>query len=188
MEHKKVNIMVGRFQPFTKGHMKCVDYAYDKLKIPTIIAMINTPDNKVDKKHPFPSSLLLPIYKNMFEKNPKIEDIILVSNADIVKIGEELYNAGYEIASWTCGTDRIDSYSKMAEKYKERAHLSDDFQMLEIKRSDEDISATKVRQAILDNDYDTFFKLTPPMSLKSRIKTGNNIFNILKQQLETVYN
>lgn len=183
MGHKKINIMIGRFQPFTNGHMKCIEYAYEKLNIPTIIAMINTSDEKVDEKHPFPSSLLLPIYKDMFDRNPKIEDIILVKNADIVKIGEELYNMGYEIASWTCGTDRIESYSKMAEKYKDRAHLSDDFQMLEIKRSDEDISATRVRKALLDDDFQTFKKLTPIMTLKSRIKAGNDIYNILRNQL-----
>lgn len=183
MNRRKVNIMIGRFQPFTNGHMKCVEYAFEKLNIPTIIAMINTPDEKVDEKHPFPSSLLMPIYKDMFDRNPKIEDIILVKNANIVEIGELLYNKGYEIASWTCGTDRIESYSKMAEKYKEKAHLSDNFQMLEIKRSDEDISATRVRKALIDNDAQTFKKLTPLMSLKSRIKVGKDIYNVLREQL-----
>lgn len=188
MNRRKVNLMIGRFQPFTNGHMKCVDYAYDKLHIPTIIAMINTPDEKVDEKHPFPSSLLLPIYKDMFDQNSKILDIILVKNADIVKIGEEIYNMGYEISSWTCGTDRIESYSKMAEKYKEKAHLSDDFQMLEIKRSDEDISATRVRKSLMDDDLQTFKKLTPLMSLKSRVKLGDNIYNVLRNQLLKIIN
>lgn len=188
MERQKVNIMIGRFQPMTNGHLKCVEYAYQKLKIPTIIAMIDTPDDKVDSKHPFPSSMLLPIYKDIFDRSRMVKDIILVKNANIVTIGSVIYDMGYQVASWTCGTDRIDSYSKMAEKYKETAHLSDDFQMLEIKRSDEDISATKVRQAIMDDDFDTFSKMTPFVSLKARIKMGNSLFNILKAQLKKVLN
>ena len=59
---KKVNITIGRFQPFTKGHMKCVEAAYNELGIPTIVCMINVKDDKVDEKHPFPSSLIFSIF------------------------------------------------------------------------------------------------------------------------------
>lgn len=184
---KQVNITIGRFQPFTNGHMSCVEYAYKKLGIPTIICMIDTPDSKVDEKHPFPSSMLLPLYKNLFKKNNMIEDIILVKNADIVKIGEQLYENGYQIRSWSCGTDRFDSYDKMAKKYADKAHLSDDYETLEIKRSDEDISATKVRQAILDNDYKTFVAMTPLVTLQSRL-SGNECYNDLRNQLLKIHN
>ena len=146
---KRINIIIGRFQPFTKGHMKCVLEAWNKLKVPTVVVMIDTPDDKVDEKHPFLSSLTLPLYNTLFEDYKEIEGVILSKNANIVTIGEQLYNMGYEICCWTCGTDRYDSYEKMAFKYKDKAHLSDDFQLLEIKRSDEDISATKVRECLL---------------------------------------
>jgi hypothetical protein len=148
--------------------------------------MIDTPDNKVDIKHPFPSSMLLPLYKDLFKKNNMIEDIILVKNADIVKIGETLYEKGYQIQSWSCGTDRFDSYDKMAKKYAEQAHLSDDYQTLEIKRSDEDISATKVRQAILDDDYKTFVSMTPLVTLSSRL-AGKECYQELREQLLKIY-
>ena len=87
---RRINIMVGRFQPLTKGHLKCIEYSYNRKKVPTIICMINTADDKVDEKKPFPSSILLPIYKNLAKNNDVIEDIILVQSADIVKIGEIL--------------------------------------------------------------------------------------------------
>lgn len=180
---KQVNILIGRFQPITNGHLKCVDYAWEKMKTPTIIAMVDTKPEKVDEKHPFPSNILLPLYESVFEKNPRIEKIILVKNANIVEIGENLYNEGYEISSWTCGTDRLQSYEKMADKYHEQAHLADNFKMLEIKRSDEDISATKARQALLDDDKKEFAKLTPLMSIKMRMKEGDNAYSILREQL-----
>lgn len=185
---KKVNITIGRFQPFTVGHMKCVERAWNELGIPTIVCMINVKDEKVDEKHPFPTSLILPLYNDAFKKEEKIEKFVLVSSADIVKIGEMLYKEGYEIASWSCGTDRIDSYTKMASKYSEQAHLSDDFKMLEIKRSDEDISATKVRQALLDDDKKFFDKMTPFGTLSQHLKGDKSVYEVLKKQIDAVMN
>ena len=180
---KRVNIMIGRFQPFTKGHYKCIEEAWKVKGVPTIICMINTLDEKVDEKHPFPSSMLLPLYKDLFKKDNKIEDIILVKNADIVAIGEMLYN-DYDIVSWTCGTDRIDSYRKMTDRYHDGAHLSDDFEMIEIKRGDDDISATKARQALLDDDRQLFYRLVPLVPLGVHLK--EDYFTILQQQIRIV--
>ena len=117
-----------------------------------------------------------------------IEKFVLVRNANIVEIGEMLYNDGYEIVSWTCGTDRIESYQKMASKYAEQSHLSPDFKMIEIKRSDEDISATKVRQALADDDKKTFDKMTPFGSLKQHLRGKNSVYEVLKEQLNKVLN
>ncbi len=185
---RKVNIVIGRFQPFTNGHLKCVEEAWNKLNVPTIICMINTKDEKVDEKHPFPSSLLLPLYNDAFKKNKMIEKVVLVTNADIVKMGELLKNDDYQICSWTCGTDRYESYSRMSEKYHEQAGLSDDFQMIEVKRGDEDISATKVRQALLNDDKKTFDKMTPFGSLSQHLKGKESVYEALKAQINKVMN
>ena len=183
---KKVNIMIGRFQPFTKGHYKCIETAAKQKGIPTVIAMIDTPENKVDEKHPFPSSLTLPLYKKLFEKDKNIEDIILVKSADIVKISEELKKKNLQIASWTCGSDRIDTYTRMSSKYHDRANLSDDFEMMEIFRTAEDISATKVRQTLLNNDKKEFIKLTPRIPLSMSMK--NDYYETLRTQINSVNN
>lgn len=180
---KRINIMIGRFQPFTKGHYKCVEEARKVKDVPTVICMIETKDNKTDEKHPFPSSMLLPIYRYMFKNDPNIEDIILVPSADIVKISDQLKD--YEIVSWTCGTDRIDDYKKFTDKYHDQAHLSDDFEMIEIKRTGEDISATKVRQALLDDDKAAFLKMTPAVHLSTRLRY--NIYDILREWILTAY-
>lgn len=182
-----VNITIGRFQPLTNGHMACVEEAYTKLHIPTVICMIGVDDSKVDEKHPFPSSMLLPIYQDVFKKNKMIADVVLVKNANIVDIGKMLHEKGYIIQSWSCGTDRVASYSKMASKYATDAMLADNFQMLEIKRTDEDISATKVREAILNDDYKTFVAMTPLVTLSSRL-SGKECYNELREQLLKVYN
>lgn len=179
---KQVNIMIGRFQPITNGHMKCVEEAWKRKHMPTIIAMIGVKPEKVDEKHPFSSDILLPLYEDVFKGDKMVEKIILVKNANIVEIGEILFNDGYQICSWTCGTDRLDSYQKMSNKYHDQAHLSDDFEMIEIKRTDEDISATKARQALIEDDKKTFASLTPLTSIKTRLK-NDYVYNSLREQI-----
>lgn len=177
-----INIIVGRFQPFTDGHMKLIDAAWNQLHIDTIMCIINTPEEKVDKRHPFSTSALLPIYNELKGTYKHIKDIVTVTNADIVKIGKIL-NDKYEIKSWTCGTDRVQTYTKMSNDYKEQAGLPDDFQIIEVKRSGEDVSATKVRQALIDGDVKTFNRLTPYNTLRSYLKEPNKVYNILRKEI-----
>lgn len=154
----KVNLLMGRFQPFTLGHMKCVEAAAMK-GLKTVIAQIETKSS--DKKHPFTDSDIENAMQDLIKTTPNIIDVVKVKSADIVKIGEVFGQHDYQIAGWTCGTDRIESYTKMSSKYADKAGLTNDFQMIEVKRGDEDISATKVRNAMLDDDKATFDKLTP---------------------------
>lgn len=154
----KVNVLIGRFQPFTSGHMKCVEEAYSQ-GLPTVVVQIAT--TKTDPRHPFDDQLMSEVMESIIRTDKRILDCMTNKNADIVAIGELLRRRGYEIASWTCGSDRIDAYTNMSTKYHDKAGLTDDFRMIEVKRSDEDISATKVRDAIRKDDRHTFDKLTP---------------------------
>ena len=77
---------------------------------------------------------------------------------------------------------------ELADKYGDKAGLTDDFQMIEVKRSDDDISATKVRQALLDNDKRTFDKLTPFGSLKQHLLGNDSIYEVLRRQINKVMN
>jgi nicotinamide mononucleotide adenylyltransferase len=176
------NIVIGRFQPLTDGHMKCIEAAWKQLGIGTVICLVDTPENKVDSRHPFSTNILLPIYNELKNTFKYINDIVVVKNADIVKIGEAVNNK-YEIKSWTCGTDRIDSYTTMSTKYKEQAGLAEDFRMIEVPRTDDDISATRVRKALLDGDIKTFNRLTPYNTLRSYIKEPNKVYNILRSEI-----
>lgn len=185
---KQVNIIIGRFQPITNGHLKCAMQAYEKRGCPTVLCMIDTPEARVDARHPFPSTMLLPMYHDLFDGQEKshIIDIVLIKNADIVKVAEILRDKDYEIRSWSCGTDRVDSYTKMAEKYAEKAGLSPDFEVIEIKRGDDDESATKLRQALRDDDKTAFFRMFPGVHLSTSFK--RNVYTELRNQLLSVDN
>lgn len=148
-----VNIIVGRFQPFTMGHMKCIDYAMEQKGVPTVICCIDTV--KADEKHPFLTNDLWPIYERLIKDTQNIVDIIRIKSADIVKIKEMCEDLGYNVVSWTCGTDRYNDYNRMVSKY------APEIELLEIPRDEKAISATAVRNAIRQDNYQEFKQSTP---------------------------
>ena len=153
----KANIIIGRFQPLTNGHLKCIEDVWNDSGVPTIIAMIETVT--ADSRHPFLSKQLVPLYKRMFKNNEMVAGVVVVKNADIVKLGEMLGRMGYEICSWVCGDDRYDKYKYMADRYHDQAHLTDDFKMIRITRNN--VSATLARQYLYDNNLLSFKGITP---------------------------
>ena len=175
---KKVNICLGRFMPFTKGHYKMIEYGLKHNGLPTVIFMIS--NKKMDKKHPF-SDELIQKEMDMLKKLLKgIENTVYVSSADIVKLGQWCYENNYEPQFWITGSDRLAAYKRQAEnpKYQDLGHFPSSFTTLEVPRTDEDISATKVREAIMNDDLDTFKKMMPNGTEK--------LFNEFKEALSQV--
>lgn len=172
---KKVNIIIGRFQPITLGHIKIVDAMYKENGLPTVICQVS--NKKFDTKHPFSDELISEEVK-IIEKNYNVVGQVYVTNADIVKCGNLLHENGFEPILWGCGTDRYASYTKQADKYKKDANLLDEFTTFEVKRSDEDISATKVREALISGDFETFKKMMP--------NGTDKLFDKMKEAMESI--
>lgn len=160
----KVNILLGRFQPFTLGHLKCATKVYKTKNIPTVLCVIDT--IKQDDRHPFLTKMLWRYFRKLTEKYDEIQDIVLVKNADILAIGKALGEKNYDPVTWTCGTDRYSAYNSMCKKY------APSVEVIEIDRSEGDISATQVRQCIKAGDEDGFKRLVPECwwSLFSKLK------------------
>ena len=156
----QVCLFIGRFQPFTLGHLKCCETVYKTRKLKSVILIINT--TKADKKHPFLTKDIINTYKKMAHDYECIEDVLLVSNADIVKNVTECREHGYEPVAWVCGTDRVNDYKRMVDKYSEKLDLVPNFDVFEIPRTDDDISATKCREALIADDYKKFSSMVPP--------------------------
>ena len=173
---KKVNIVIGRFQPITLGHMKIVEQMYDENNLPTVFCMVS--NKKFDNKHPFSDDIISEELNIIMKNDKQVAGYIWITNADIVKCGEKLHEAGYEPLLWGCGTDRYDSYKKQADRYKEKAGLLPEFDVFEVKRTDDDISATKVRNAIKEDDIETFNKMMP--------KGTDKLFKQMKKALSKI--
>ena len=176
MTMKNVNIVIGRFQPITLGHMKIVEQMYNENNLSTVFCMVS--NKKFDSKHPFSDDIISEELDIIMKNDKRVAGYIWITNADIVKCGEKLHEAGYEPLLWGCGTDRYDSYKKQADKYKEKAGLLPEFDVFEVKRTDDDISATKVRNAIKEDDLETFNKMMP--------KGTDKLFEQMKNALSEI--
>lgn len=183
-----VNIIVGRFQPLTSGHIKCAEEIYRKTGLKSVLCMIQTPANKVNPAKPFSTNQLSYMYANILATSayPFIAGFMSVTSANIVANNQQLMNNGFIAASWSCGTDRYDSYRKMAQNYAKEANVLDGFKVYEIKRTKNDINATAIRYFISSNDYASFIKYTPFKVLNRQ--ESRKCFDQLMVQLTKVLN
>lgn len=134
-ELQQVKVCVGRFQPFTKGHLKMATFSdlqgpdkeqSDKLreqpdlkeisKLKTVILSIYVDKSKVDTRHPFDAELMKEEMEIIKKNYKEIEDVLYVSSADICAWGEMLKGKGYQAAVWLTGSDEAPHYAPMAIK------------------------------------------------------------------------
>ena len=158
---KHVNVIVGRFQPFTDGHFKMIAEGFNYNGLPTVILQI--PNKKFDERHPFSDELIKEEIDLISKNNDYIAGHFYITNADIAKIANVCHENGFEPVLWICGTDRFEAYSKQADndKYKTDNNLLPEFKCLEVKRDEDDISASKVREAIKNNEFTSYIGMMP---------------------------
>jgi len=145
--NKEVVVLQGRFQPPTAGHLKAIEAAYKKYKKPVVIVLIKGAKSDVffDSK----------IQKEIFEKMLKVPHQFLeLSNGFIGEWINELRNDGFEPKALFCGSDRVKSYEGQIKRYSDKLNL--DIKVEEIARTGEDISASKVREALKNDDIELF--------------------------------
>jgi hypothetical protein len=177
---KLVNIFVGRFQPFTLGHVKVFEQMYKKNGYPVVVYLVR--GGKPDpEKRPFDEDLQQAMFSAMSKQYPFLEAAFVVSNGGI----DTLFAAArpaYEPVMWGYGTDRKKAYDSMINKpeYREELGVDPDFTGFEILRTDDDVSASKVRNAIQIDDETTFKKMTPK-SIHKFYKTLQDILEPIKE-------
>lgn len=177
---KPVNIFVGRFQPFTLGHVKVFEQMYKKNGYPVVVFLVRSGKPDPEKK-PFDEDLQQAMFAAMAKQYPFLEAAFVVPNGGI----DTLFAAArpaYEPMMWGYGTDRKKAYDFMINKPEYRTDLDVDpgFTGFEIKRTDDDVSASKVRKALIIDDESTFKKMTPK-SIHSFYKTLQNIIQPIKE-------
>jgi cytidyltransferase-like protein len=175
---KLVNMFVGRFQPFTLGHAKVVETIYKQNGYPVVILLVKAKNKKKEDafKRPYDEATQVAMINRLKGKLP-IEDIFVIPTGGI----DTMFNAmrpKYEPVLWGTGSDRMRTYGFQVDKqeYRDALDVRDDFGLFEIPRTGKNISATQVRNAMLDGDEKLFKKLTP--------KPLHNMYAELKQKLE----
>lgn len=175
---KEVNMFVGRFQPFTLGHVKVIEHLHKQNGLPTVIFLVKAKKKKKEDsfKRPFDETMQVNMIKQVMKEYP-IETVYVIDTAAI----DKMFNAmrpKYEPVLWGTGSDRMKTYGYQVNnpKYRGELGVDDSFRLEEIPRTDDNISATKVRNALLDGDEKTYKSMTP--------KSMHKMYKLLKQTME----
>jgi citrate lyase synthetase len=177
---KPVNIFVGRFQPFTLGHVKVFEKMYKENGYPVVVYLVR--GGKADpEKRPFDEDLQQAMFAKMAKQYPFLETAVVVPNGAIDTLFSNA-RPTYEPMMWGFGSDRKNAYNSMIDKkaYREQLGVDPNFKGYEIKRTDDNISASKVRNALERDDEKTFKKMTPK-SIHSFYKTLQNTLQPIKE-------
>lgn len=182
---KKVNIMVGRFQPFTKGHKKVIELMHSENGLPAVVFYIE--NDKKDSRHPFSNDTVRETIEHSLPPN-LAEACFPVKSANIVQIGRILQEHGYEAELFGCGSDRDNAYKKQIEneKYRKAGYFTENFKLFSIKRNDNSdnaygVSATKVRDAVKSGDCARFCSMT---AIEDNTKSLV-LFNKMKEEINS---
>lgn len=187
MTKKPCNVTLGRFQPFTKGHLQMLKDGYDKNGYPAVVFMIS--NKKFDSKHPFSDELIAKEMDIIKKHYNFLEVTVPATSADIAKIGQKLDELGYEAHLWLCGDDREAQYKRQAEnpKYRELGKFPDDFTTYTGSGRTEGVSGTAVREAIMNDDI-TKIKMLMPNGTSELFDEFKNEITKVKETMKDLNN
>lgn len=184
---KDVNITVGRFQPFTKGHLQMCKDGFDKNGLPVVIFLVN--NKKFDSRHPFSNDLILKELEIVKKTNKFIEDIFIVTKANIVEMGEILMEHEYVAHLLLCGEDREEKYRTTqvdVKKYREWGGYPDDFTTYTGSGRVENVSGTLAREAIKNGDKKEFKRIMPDDTDKLFNEFSEEISNVNEDETQSL--
>jgi hypothetical protein len=180
-EGTTLTIAFGRFNPPTVGHEKLLSAAKrasvgGDLKI--------YPSRTQDpKKNPLDPDMKISFMKKMF---PNYEDNI-ISDSNMKSIFDVLTNAnedGYKNVNIIVGSDRQAEFENLAQKYNGNLYNFDLIRVISagVRDADADgvegMSASKMRKAVIDDDFESFRKGTPK---KLNDTDAQALFNAVRQ-------
>ena len=176
-----VNMFVGRFQPFTLGHAKVLEAIHKENGFPVVVFLVKSKNPKVKKgdefRKPYDTETQIEMFNQVKKQYKFLKEILIVPTGGI----DTMFNAmrpKYEPVLWGTGTDRMKGYGFQVnnDKYRDQLNCRSDFELFEIPRTDDNISATQVRNSMLDGDEKTFRSMTP--------KAIHKMYGALKSKLE----
>jgi cytidyltransferase-like protein len=174
-----VNMFVGRFQPFTLGHAKVLEAIHKENGYPVVVFLIKAKNKKKgdEFRKPYSEDLQIKMFKQVQKQYKFLKEIIVLDRGAIDYMFNEL-RPKYEPVLWGTGSDRMKSYGYQVnnDSYRDQLNCRADFGLFEIPRNDDNISATQVRNALLDGNEKEFKKMVP--------KAIHKMYDVLKSELE----
>lgn len=155
-----INIIVGRFQPFHKGHLNMVKELKEENGLPSIAVVVYPGHNK-SKKSPFNDELIKKYMEAVVRENPEYLSGFLIITRGLLGIAAgEIRKRGYEIRLIGAGDDRLDDYKKQVDFLKKAGkEFPEEAKVHKTKRS---IEGAKIREIIKGGDFSNFKKYVTP--------------------------
>lgn len=162
----------GRFNPPTVGHQKLIEKVIQVAKSNNADSFVFLSGSNDKKKNPLEFKEKLNLVKKMF---PKF-DVFSLSNqkpSTAMHVASLLHSKGYTKLIMVVGSDRVSQFGKLLPTYngvKDKPHGFYDFETIDIVSAGErdpdadgvsGMSASKLRQLVIDGDFDTFKKGVP---------------------------
>ncbi len=145
-------VFMGRMQPPTIAHINIIEEASKKFGNTVVVAVVKSGNDK----SPWEFDIISQIIKESTSVDVKLLEVGTGFIGDFIS---PLRDEGIEATVLLAGSDRVKGHNAQIERYQEEFSLS--LTVEEIKRSNDDISASKVRTAIRENDIETFKSMTP---------------------------
>lgn len=149
---KKIELFLGRFQPFHTGHKRIID----SMTNPVVVLVKGKQSSEDKTRNPLSTEYQEHLIK---KANPGVE-VSVSPNGFLPGILGYFRKQGREVVKIYAGADRIASYraaiDQANKKMPDEAHFVVSFQ-----ETERFTSATTVREAIRSGDIETFKKLVP---------------------------
>jgi len=179
-----LTLVFGRFNPPTVGHKKLLDNAR---QVASDGDLRIYPSRSFDpKKNPLDPDQKTKLMRKMF---PDHSDNI-VNDSDVRTIFDALKiasNDGYSNIKIVVGSDRVSEFDSLAQKYNGELYNFDEIETISAGQRDDEasdvtgMSASKLRKAAAENDFESFRKGIPD---NIDDKTAKTIMNTVRKGMQ----
>jgi cytidyltransferase-like protein len=160
-ENKKVNVIMGRFQPFHLGHLKMAKNLKEENDLPSILVVVKPGKNRYGKS-PFGEKTVKQYIEAVINEYPEdLAGYVMVDRGLLGSSLAKLVDMGYEPHLVGGGEDRKDDYLKQIQYIKNTElaeKLPKEFKLVETPRI---MSSTDARNHIKKDDFAALKKLLP---------------------------
>ena len=160
-EPKKVNVIMGRFQPFHLGHLKMAKKMKEENDLPSFLVVVKPGKNRYGKS-PFGEKMVSQYIEAVINEYPEdLAGYVMVERGLLGSSIAKLVDMGYQPHLVGGGEDRKDDYLKQIQYIKNTElaeKLPKEFKLVETPRI---MSSTDARNHLKNDDFSALKKLLP---------------------------
>lgn len=155
----KVNIMVGQFQPITRGHLQAATQLKEKNGRPTVLVAIHP--GKKTKGTPISKKFLNLMLAKIQQNNPELIKDYKIIDSGLIDDVIKCLTPDYTPVLWGTSGRRLHDYAVQFDHIKKRnipLRMSKDFNLIELPSM---VRSEEALDSIKNSDFNQFKRLAP---------------------------